>query len=1476
MTSTAADFVCLVGPAPLSVGPPTLGMTSTCSHEHSNFKNRECVDLYLVRGEGDIPRADQHPSLISEQRPVLDTGYVIVATYRDLGYDWSEDDSNIDENLTLRFTPPLVYAELAYVFDKRCGGEGLNLQYSASSDEDDNSPSLRLQSSINKNITQTKTKLKSVLSNIAGNWTNLKETKADLPPSIPHPPQFGDVYDDEGDNASNNNNNNNNNINSNEPAVFVSTSGPPPHSDPSKHYILCPSNSITSIIDDWDTAQGKNTTVVLPRAREDSYTSVWSTQAPTPLPSNSIYDAEVRSLAPTPTLILRRQDRSNPMSFLAHEQHDELPFDDLKVVKMMEGVAIDCTSVGENSERGYVHKLETHPAMGVNSKFCELQQTTPILLLKHNKPRGICDVRKMNAQHNQTTILHSTSSKKSPYPLPSTELNLICYPQGVSYLFDKVVCSSPAQFFAFSLQTMKGETIYVHCLKFWEGVRDANIVELAKEKLRIGFGGSVKESTVEDIFRASALLCDESGKSNESHKKKMNGGIARAETTIHYDKDRVLYRSFAICIVSSHAFVATFRGYLSTIIDFSQAGALTSAEVGRILSQHFKRLTETPIPFHSRFLQLCPPLNSRPSYYVPVNHTTDLPHCDVFPSNILNTLPPEQLLILVVSVLSREEKLILASKNTNLILESILFLQCLLFPFKWTHPCIPYLTEAFESVLEFPAGILVGIVDDGSAFYKRSVLCEDAAVVFLDEGTISPEDLLRNSWSGLPQGEATQLLRRLRHLRAEFDLDPSNRMTAYSDPFDVFYLLEGEQDGRGCAADYQAPRNEVDTLMAVRLAFLSFYRAVLKDYQLYLLVSNTDASINARNLKFAADEFLQSHRDTDSLTYLSALVKTQLFEDFIRRRLDSKTAAEHLDGLDFFDTEIDESKHGGVDIDADLHGSFEQEHLEESSEESQRTTTVICDDGPGIVQDWSYGGGVVTSFPTPEQLMSVGLNDEFGDCNGDDKEYSSDAGKNDEEQPNRFLVRSTLEINASKIDLASCFKSNCLHQVPKFFASTSYSIFFLCLPFLSDARIMSSIIVHTLGKLSGKLFLDEATYRAIFLAAGKAKMKQRGIVEIFRRMRTSGILPNATTMGLYSKVIAESVEDEAEAELRVVESYDESVESTARQLQQRRWGRRRKFRMWSRCAQCSSCGHVFLDEELMSRCWGEPNNAVGVEGGEYDVGCPRCKQRVLVEMRLGVREEEEEEEEEKVNLKDCKVDGDGAIGGKGEGNGVDDGVDDSGNSDDVGEGESQALPPQLSSTLEPLSLSSTEFFIPQLSPPTLRLSLERIIAGGGSLYRESMMKENKIVFFNLCWLMERLGLSLPLQGGSGVVVTDEEEEEYGEWDLSIGWTKSLAAFDSWSHPLTSRILCSLVASLDSHSLSPPLTELQTFSQTIDPYTTLLYLISRHCKGTFPEAWGTEVEPCEGKHFWCKMENLSGFDREYAKAMEGGGGGGGGV
>jgi hypothetical protein len=301
----------------------------------------------------------------------------------------------------------------------------------------------------------------------------------------------------------------------------------------------------------------------------------------------------------------------------------------------------------------------------------------------------------------------------------------------------------------------------------------------------------------------------------------------------------------------------------------------------------------------------------------------------------------------VWTALALERQVLITSTQLSLLTTCCEIFLSLLFPMKWAHAYIPVLPHFLVPILSAPMPFLCGI-DKRHLADTMEDLADECIVVDLDKNQVSlgvktpplptlPRyvyNRLRNN----VEANAGHVYREVRSLRKDDDtsemgvhLPPEvkfiadsmweSRLSLFDEAFMLTFtpeerrknLLNGD-DGSGVNTNGNDPNEAVrimtlsekqnlrsqSTWDAVQEAFVETYCFLLQKYRKFLVFPSKANEGVYGGAGFRSQEFLASQR-ADVRTFLEELVGSQMFDDFVTKRLYGSGEAD----IAFFDTAVD-------------------------------------------------------------------------------------------------------------------------------------------------------------------------------------------------------------------------------------------------------------------------------------------------------------------------------------------------------------------------------------------------------------------------------------------------------------------------------------------------------------------------------------------------------------------------------------------
>jgi len=442
--------------------------------------------------------------------------------------------------------------------------------------------------------------------------------------------------------------------------------------------------------------------------------------------------------------------------------------------------------------------------------------------------------------------------------------------------------------------------------------------------------------TIWEPYMLTATKKDGSDDGNDD-----NGGGSNS-----IQKKKVLKKEFylpkCLVLISAHSYLVAYREFLVQLHRMSKMGSM-------------------PLPIERYIVNFCAEIPAPPPGSFEVQ-TTILDSSIKFWSPPFNqpitwvSLPFSHLfecldvgnIITVWHCLALERQVLLTSTQLSLLTECCEIFLSLLFPMRWSHAYIPVLPHFLIPMLSAPMPYLCGI-DKGSLADCLYDLSQECVVVDLDCNlvTLGPQTdplpplppnisgMLRSKLEdnvGLVFREARSLTKNDDYSDRGIHLPPHTKMMSdamwesrlclFDEAFNLTFtpdmarknLLNGNDHSLVSFTETDQflimSKEEKEKLRkqsqwdAVQEAFLDIYVYMLRNYRKFLVFpskDNTESSFASYGgAGFRSNEFMDSQR-YDMKAFLKQLVGTQMFDDFMTKRLYGSTDAD----IAFFDTAVD-------------------------------------------------------------------------------------------------------------------------------------------------------------------------------------------------------------------------------------------------------------------------------------------------------------------------------------------------------------------------------------------------------------------------------------------------------------------------------------------------------------------------------------------------------------------------------------------
>lgn len=417
----------------------------------------------------------------------------------------------------------------------------------------------------------------------------------------------------------------------------------------------------------------------------------------------------------------------------------------------------------------------------------------------------------------------------------------------------------------------------------------------------------------------------------------MDGSV---ESTEKVERKKEVYLPKCLVLLSTYPYLVAFREYLAQLNRLSKMG-----EMALPLERYIANFcAEIPAPPPGSFevqttildsvIKLWSPPHNQPIAWVA------LPFSHLFQCLDLDNI------ISVWHCLALERQVLLTSTQLSLLTTCSEILLSMLFPMRWSHAYIPLLPHFLIPILSAPMPFLCGINKANLA----DALCDlsrECVVVDLDKNLVTmgpstdplppfPKALelaLRQKLeanAGMVFREARSLTKnddfsdrgaRLpAHVKLMADGMWESQLCLFDEAFHLMFTPEESRknllNGNDTSGIYGDESSEVPIRImtaaekqnlrkqsqwdAVQEAFLDTYVGLLRNYRNFLVFPSKDNEGSYGGAGFRSKEFVQAQR-YDMQEFLQELIGTQMFDDFITKRLYGSGEAD----VTFFDVAVD-------------------------------------------------------------------------------------------------------------------------------------------------------------------------------------------------------------------------------------------------------------------------------------------------------------------------------------------------------------------------------------------------------------------------------------------------------------------------------------------------------------------------------------------------------------------------------------------
>ena len=498
-----------------------------------------------------------------------------------------------------------------------------------------------------------------------------------------------------------------------------------------------------------------------------------------------------------------------------------------------------------------------------------------------------------------------------------------CFPKGFSPI--NSYNSMPPKSFSVILDNNLFSTDfpqkYLTCLLFYENLTSYKKLQLNIENRKprpddyIDDEDNERESVLTTLDVRESQISETSSEDNDSRQTMENSATPLNESNNFENKKKNLIRCNniknkvgklkyvyipkCICIVSIHPYIKLFERILLNIYQYTQGNQ--DIPVEKIITN---LIIEVPIPprgLYSIHYVIFDDIFTLINFE---NNRLQIAEINYKKFNHLlrfETIKEALKHILLCS------KILIFSSDINLICETILSFLYLLYPFKYPFQVNSFLHKNNYSMLESPSPFIIGINESYSEsfFVDNEITIEAMNIFVIDLDKKTSEALLCEDFPEFPKKYSTLLEKEIKDLELQFkrakfhDVGGRNSVSSYS---------SCNTRTTANTVDNNAHNSLREFNQCYQYYFFYFFCELLKHYEKYLNMdyfnsSNTDKVTSIETL-FNCKKFIESHHASDIPFYTKFIDESQLFADFIYKRMIPRNNQEIIDVLMVHETNI--------------------------------------------------------------------------------------------------------------------------------------------------------------------------------------------------------------------------------------------------------------------------------------------------------------------------------------------------------------------------------------------------------------------------------------------------------------------------------------------------------------------------------------------------------------------------------------------
>ena len=431
--------------------------------------------------------------------------------------------------------------------------------------------------------------------------------------------------------------------------------------------------------------------------------------------------------------------------------------------------------------------------------------------------------------------------------------------------------------------------------KFSEEILVADFIYENNEDIDLNIINN-NEISIEDLkTRANTLHINEKQKHQRTYTKLIDQEpkVLNKISNIHNYKYYFIPK--CICIVSIHPYVKLFQEILSSIYKYSQSNEIQKP-LEKIIANFIIEVPIAPRGLYNIEFTLDESTNLTKILSRTESNKLLLTEIDLrkFHKNIkLNNQ------INVIKHLLLGSKILFFSKNINNLTESILSFLFLIFPFKYPFQVTSYLNKNNYNILESISPYFIGINESyNSDFFKKNdISIEGMDIFILDLDTNSTNILLSEELPKFPSKSLNNLKSAILKIAEENgegegkEGEDENTFNIEEEEKDDIFIFNNSNNNEYKIMNFNKIYQE---------AFFDFMCELIKNYEENLNMNyfkNTKDVLTSIETLFNCNSFIKSHSYADIPFYTKFVKDSQLFVDFIYKRMIPKNNQEIIDIL---------------------------------------------------------------------------------------------------------------------------------------------------------------------------------------------------------------------------------------------------------------------------------------------------------------------------------------------------------------------------------------------------------------------------------------------------------------------------------------------------------------------------------------------------------------------------------------------------